>query len=389
MRNKLLSKLIVSALGLFAGLLLAEAGLRVAGYSYPSFYILDPHRGWAYRPGAEGWFVKEGRAYIRINREGFRDVDHTVTKPENTIRIAILGDSFAAALQLPIESTFWYMLEKDLAGCEAFVNQKVEVLNFGGSGYGTAQELITYQRYARKYDPDIVFLAFFSGNDVADNYRALDTTVGRPYYVFEGTELSLDGFFREETEFRLSNLQWAHVASIVDKVRLLQVLKNVRQYGLHLFQSRNKAGLELGTSAKVFLPPSDNNWEQAWRVTEQLLTTLRKEVELAGADFWLMAIPPAVQIHPEAEIRRVFMEELGVDTLSYPEIRLGSWADREDTPFVGLSNGLGQHAESQGVFLYGFGEGAGTGHWNEHGHRLASRIVAQRICQAFTEPDSP
>ena len=71
---------------LFASLLLAivvaEVALRTASISYPEFNRLDSRLGWAPRPGVEGIYAFEGRTYLRINAQGFRDVDHEVAKPE-------------------------------------------------------------------------------------------------------------------------------------------------------------------------------------------------------------------------------------------------------------------------------------------------------------------
>ena len=123
------------------GLLIAETALRVIGYSFLEFYVPDNSRGYALRPGISGWYHKENDAYIQINSDGLRDREHEINKPANTIRIAIVGDSYAEALQVAQEATFWSILEKRLNECSP--NKRIEVINFGVSGYGTTQELIT------------------------------------------------------------------------------------------------------------------------------------------------------------------------------------------------------------------------------------------------------
>src|SRR5258708_964886 len=127
-------------------LLLGEAALRLAGISYPNFYRPDPDRGWALRPGAEGWWRQEGLAYVRVSSAGLRDVEHPIPKPAGRLRIAVLGDSCAEALQVPVGQTFWKLLERRLPGCPAVAGRAVEALDFGVAGYGTAQELLTLRR---------------------------------------------------------------------------------------------------------------------------------------------------------------------------------------------------------------------------------------------------
>ena len=107
-------------------LVIAEIALRSVGYSSPRFYTPDEDRGYALRPNAEGWYHREGASYVRINSAGLRDREHTKVKPPNTVRIAVVGDSYAEALQVPLENAFWYVMEQRLQNCPAFDGKKVE-----------------------------------------------------------------------------------------------------------------------------------------------------------------------------------------------------------------------------------------------------------------------
>jgi hypothetical protein len=128
--------------------LCVDKALSLAGVHFEaSLHMADPDRGWALRPGARGWSVNEGRQYVVINGDGMRDREHARTKPAGTIRIAVIGDSFAAALAVPMEDAFWSVLERQLSTCSALASRRIEVLNFGVPGYGTAQELITLRKH--------------------------------------------------------------------------------------------------------------------------------------------------------------------------------------------------------------------------------------------------
>jgi hypothetical protein len=102
-------------------LLIAEAFLRLTGYAPGNFFRRDDVIGATHRPGAEGWWTREGREYIRINSDGLRDREHTITKPANTFRIAVLGDSYAQAFQLPMQKAFWSIMESRLRSCAGVV----------------------------------------------------------------------------------------------------------------------------------------------------------------------------------------------------------------------------------------------------------------------------
>ena len=203
--RKFFAKLLLIFFGFLLGAVVAEVALRIAGYSSPEFYIRDEVRGAALRPGAEGWYRKEGEAYVRINSDGLRDHEHAIAKPANTFRIAILGDSYAEALSVSLEEAFWSVMGRKLQDCAALPGKSIEVINFGVSGYGTAQELLTLREKVWKYSPDLVLLAVTTNNDVTDNSRALKKTDDVPYFVYENNQLTLDNSFRTTRAFAFSN----------------------------------------------------------------------------------------------------------------------------------------------------------------------------------------
>ena len=98
--KRLFGKLLLILAGFLLGGVVAEIALRVAGYSYPEFYQLDEVRGVSLLPGAEGWYRKEGEAYVRINSDGLRDPNTRSQNLTDTFRIAILGDSYCEAFQV-------------------------------------------------------------------------------------------------------------------------------------------------------------------------------------------------------------------------------------------------------------------------------------------------
>ena len=177
---------------------IVEMLLRHLDISYPTFYHIDEDIGWDHIPNVEGWFREEGEAYIKINKDGLRDREHKIPKPSNTLRIAVLGDSFAQAFQVPMEKNFSAILERKLGKCNSLEGRKVEVMNFGVSSYGTAQELLMLRHKVWKYKPDIVVLAFLTGNDLRNNSRAVENDVPsmRPYFVHNNNgKLVLDDSF--------------------------------------------------------------------------------------------------------------------------------------------------------------------------------------------------
>ena len=373
--------------GLVAGGMSFEIGLRIAGVSYPSFYIWDQYRGYALRPRAEGWHQIEGKAYIKINSAGLRDREHTKVKPANTLRVAILGDSYADAMQLSMKDAFWTVLERELGKCPEVDGRQVEVINFGVAGYGTAQELMTLRHRVWDYSPDIVILAFTTGNDVVNNSRTLEPYKMRPFFIYKGGQLVVDTSFRSLPEFRARQSTLATVFYwAINYSRAIQAINEVKNRIANILtESRNKrignGGEELGLDDMVYSEPKNDVWKEAWRVTEGLILLMRDEVRKKGADFLVVTLSSGIQVHPDPSVRQAFTERLGIKNLFYPDLRIKSLGEQEGFSVLNLAQAFQVYAEQHKIFLHGFGSNMGRGHWNAEGHRLAGQAIAKTLCE--------
>ncbi|PWT76315.1 MAG: lipolytic protein G-D-S-L family [Chloroflexi bacterium] len=385
--SKWLINLCIILVSTLLGLALGEVYLHVNGFSYPSLYVADGVTGHVLRPGAEGWFREEGEAFIKINTDGWRDRPHSKQKPAGTKRIAILADSYAEALQVPQDQAFWSVLEKELNTCHAFGNMRVEVMNFGVSGYGTAQDLLVFQDRVWQYVLDIVILAFTARNDVRDNSKVLSGTLSRPYFVNERGSLVLDNSFTESSSYRLKRSGiWMVVQEASDRFRIVQflnlVLNRVNQIQQRSFQqSDGVAGLEPGLDDNVYREPAGTEWEEAWRITEDLILNLRNEVVGRGAQYLLVSLFSGIQVHPNSVMRTSFVGKLGASDLFYPERRLQKLGRQEKFDVFALAPQLLEYAEDHQAYLHGFkNTRVGRGHWNKEGHRLAGQLIARNFC---------
>jgi hypothetical protein len=378
--------------GLAAACVLGEAGLRIAGFAHASLYVHDPRRGWTLRPGVASWVRTEaGRTFVRTSRAGFRDREHTLDKAPGTVRIAVLGDSFAEALQVPAEQAFWSVLERQLARCPAYGGRPVDVLNFGVGGYGTAQELLTLRDTVWPYAPDVVLLAFYTENDVLNNARAANPTRAdeAPYFVYRDGRLRLEepraGASLVERAYRRPVAWTADLAARSRVVQLVHAGTRGRAQGAEQEDQRRRL-LALGVSDPAAAPyraATHPALIEAWRVTEGLLAAVRDETRARGARFWIVTLSNSPQVFPDPGVRRAFMREIGVDDLLYPDRRIREFARRQEIPVVTLAVPLAEHAERHGVFLHGFPTSTpGVGHWNDTGHRVAGEIIAAELCAA-------
>ena len=375
---------------IFMCALLVEGAAALLGIHLDaSFHTPERDRGWAYRPGAHGWNTSEGRAYVRINSDGERDDERPVAKPLDTYRIAVLGDSFTAALNVDKDRTFWSVLARKLGECGAFGGKKIEALDFGVGGYGTAQELITLRTRVWKYDPDMVLLAFYPGNDVLNNEQRVNPNNGEdaPYFVFKEGTLVLDEPSRQRHAPDPARLYIRNAfADVMNRSELLLVFATLRRSFL---SGAAKASAEDRPNPEAvllpFVPPRDEAMRSAWRVTEALLTAMRDDVSEHRADFRIVTLSTAEQVDPQVEHREEWKKKLGVPDLYYQEARLRALADTEGLRLLALGPIMAGRAEkTKEVFHFN-----GEGHWNPDGHRAAGEIIAADYCAPAPLQDHP
>jgi len=202
--------------------------MYVAKIEYPIFQNFDQDRGFSLRPNSSGWWTREGKAFVKINSQGLRDIEHNKSKDLKTIRIAVLGDSFTEARPISLDKTFWKLSEKKLNSCIPEKYKDIEVINFGVTEYSTAQELITLRNNVWQYDPDIILLAFYSGNDVSDNSKKLSRKNYRPFFYYENNTIKLDNSFRETKTYKLLNsFKGQLVITLSSYSRLVQLVKEI------------------------------------------------------------------------------------------------------------------------------------------------------------------
>jgi hypothetical protein len=392
MLKKILGMLLLFSFSVVITLAVAEVGLRIAHIGYPAlggklhFYTWNPYAGVSLRPDAKGMVYSENTVYSSINHDGFRDREHTKEKPANTFRIAVLGDSFAEAAQVSTDKAFWTVMQHDLGSCSGLGGKNVEVMNFGVSGYGTAQELQMLRHYVWDYSPDLVMLAFFTGNDVQNNNRILQDDPYRPYFVHQDGKLVLDDAFlhapgwKSQFNSRHLFLSWAIAHS-----RVLQVAAAAKNY----FGSKNVAGVkptEMGLDDSIYHPPTDPVWQDAWSVTDDLIGVMNEEVKAHNAQLLVATLSSSIQVDPDPTDREKLEKRLGIPNLFYPDDRVRKVAEADGAAALTIAPAFLEYAQEHHAQLHGF-RGSRQGHWNELGHQLGGQMMATKVCGMVSQPN--
>ncbi|HVC45000.1 MAG TPA: SGNH/GDSL hydrolase family protein [Candidatus Binataceae bacterium] len=376
--RKLLGTLALIAFGFGLALVVADLGIRVANRWFPYFYCYDQYRGWGLNAGAHGWYRREGESYVRINHDGFRGPDYPRPKPAGTVRIAVIGDSYVEAIQVAEDQTFTAVAGRELAQCPALKGKRVEALNFGVDGYGTAQELITLQRKVWNYDPDFVVLAIFLGNDVRNNSVVLEGDQCRPFWTDDGGAMKLTGPFIDSPSFKL----WCMARFDYRDLRLLDLFSNTWEI------VKGGAGaptaehpVERAINYSIYSPPVGKAWQDAWRITEKLIAATHDAAARHHVAFLAVTEETGIQAWPDPAVRAKFIARLGVPDLFYPDRRIAALGKRDGFAVLNLAQPLQQYAQRTHLFLHGFkNTPRGFGHWNANGHAIAGRLIGNQLC---------
>ncbi len=373
----------------FLIIIIIEIFLRLISIEYPIFQKHDPIRGFSLLPNSKGIWTREGRGEVKINSMGLRDYEHTIDKPSDILRIAILGDSYAEARSVNLEETFWFKLGKNLKNCKSFhKGKKIEVINFGVSEYGTTQQYLTLKNHVWKYNPDIILLAFYSGNDISDNLKILSTKKYRPYFEFEGDKIkSIDKDYLKSKPYEILSSYYGQLfIKLSQYSRIAQLFRE--SYVQMYFASKRKSNLNLNKKANKseanLYNPNDEPWAKAWIVTEKIIKLIDKDVREKNKDFILVSLSNPIQVYPSITYLKDYKKKNNIDNIFYPENRLAKFSKKNKIKVLSISQIMRKEALEKKIFFHGFyNTKLGTGHWNETGHDFASKLISKGICKLY------
>ncbi len=133
---------------------------------------------------------------LKTNSAGLRDKEYSLTKTEDTFRIAVIGDLFVMADGVEIEETFHSLLEEKLNKEQGKFTY--QFLNFGVSGYYLTQYLEVMKHKAKEYDPDLILVGFCPRNDqnIPEEQSYWDVPKTYPFFHFFAKDALVDIFQR-------------------------------------------------------------------------------------------------------------------------------------------------------------------------------------------------
>ncbi len=430
--QQILPGLVLMLVSLVLTFLALEVAVRVLRLAPPAespgwfWRVPDPETGWALQPGAAGrWFnpYHEYDVQVAINQLGLRDVEReTPQKPPGVFRILLLGDSYVEGLRVPLEQTFGKVLEAEL-NARAPAGLHFEVIPAGVSGWGTDQQLLWYRQQGAAYQPDLVVLAFFPGNDFQNNAEALEVAnmgrVQKPFFHLVDEELVLRYYPFDPTQAPLPDpapqpataaappadpkmAGWLHAHSALYRFvapRLAATAPGLTQRlaALGLLSPsllpKDTPPDYIPVAYGVYRQPPATEWQDSFALTAALIRELQSTVASQGAAMAMVTMTAPEQVYPERWQRMVAqhpaMQALSWD-LEQPNRVAGQIAQQAGLPFLDLLPIFRQQVavSRQPLHL------SHDGHWTPAGERLTGEVIAdflvsQGLVPTQTSDQSP
>ncbi len=232
-------------------------------------------------PNSTYWHTtSEASVQVRINGQGMRaDTDVTYSKPAETCRVLLFGDSVMMGFEVDYENTFAYLLDQHLRKA----SYRSEVLNLAVSGFGTAEMLTALRAEGVKYKPDVVIFQWHS-TDPKNNASARLFEVRDEQLLATGRTY-LPGVAVRDWLSRFGAYDW-----IVQNSQLYTAIRE-RAASWYKTAVRSYRKFELSRDTAQKPAPKTPERNAASELDLLLLERSKAEAEAAGARFLLLDTP--------------------------------------------------------------------------------------------------
>lgn len=303
---------VLAALGFL--LVALELGARwIAGpvrYHDGESLSYDPDLGFRETPGLVIESGDErGLFTLRFNREGFRGrplPEPGASTPQGVLRVAFLGDSFLVARAVRDEQLMTTLTQHELVADGV----PTEVYNLSATDYGTVQQLLLLREVGADLRPDVVILALYPHNDLANNHLGLAgrTAVSPGDYLRPYLVPTAEGRLRVRHAYPLRAWLRSHLHSFAVFERALLGFGAAREIAWLApwppptpTAQRLDSGRAPREDLEIFRRHSaDPLWEDAWATTFALLRAVRAETRASNARLLVLVIPYVFQVQRDA-----------------------------------------------------------------------------------------
>lgn len=358
------------------GALVLEGIVRVCDLQGSNFTQPDRYTGWTHIRDQTGVYFSEGiKNEVVFNNLGLVGADTAVEKPPQTKRLLLIGDSFTESSQVPYQTNWGSQVGAKLG-------HPWETLNAGVSGYGTSHSALFLDSRGWDLDPDVVFLLFFTGNDVSDSSHRLGQKLGwqpQPYFELDpGAVLAL-------RDYPLPPFDTSAKARVKEWLRNRSRLYLFARGRLNRLRSLNRQTVgsadQVPLAWHLYRRKVSPEWEEAWELTDQLLARTMSQCRNRNVLFGVGILPTGWRVDRELaeKLREDYpaMADTTTWDLSLPDRRLIQILDEQEIPYVNLTPVLIEAAAS-GQRLY-------RDHLTEFGHEIVADAIAEFLVPLIAE----
>ncbi|MFH0854071.1 MAG: SGNH/GDSL hydrolase family protein [bacterium] len=394
MIKNFLIKILLILVSLIAGMAIIEIWLRVSSpkisKNHKPLYLADEYGNTIHQKNLNDLFYsteKKSEVKLKTNKEGFIGNDYPLEKGTSTFRIAVLGDSFAEAIQIDTDKNFVSLLENQLNefDYEKFNNKKIEAMNFGIGGQGTFEELKIYKYYVQKYNPDLVLLVFFP-NDFENNqfYINYKKTIFNEERGWEKINISNANNSQTRSDFKYTLLK---------KSRLIYRLDSIFRSNAFLHNLAVKIGLQhsgpMGTEKNgihsgffIYETPLAKSHREVYDFTFELLKHFSKEVN-QQTKFAVIYLPEATQADAQLwENKKKSTPGLANYewNLNQPNTILAEKFKETNTIYFDLTPIYSEYCKKNHRSPIYFNQ---DGHLNETGHKITAQAIEKFLNEYY------
>lgn len=354
-----------------AGIILATGLILAAGDLAVRRFAPQEALGWGERPSLEpdpafGWKLIPSKTtrlrwasydyIVTSNSLGFPGPEYPEAKAPGVPRILTLGDAFTSAEGVDTGQAWPRLLESELKKMSG--GNRVDVLNFGITGYGPIQYARVFEKYGPVYKPDLLIIGFFV-NEYQDVMMDVDKI------------RDSIGFKRPSPDSLLALIQFGHLRTFVNL--------ELRQPMIELIMKRPRGnGYNLGNFASLEKSRPEIIEAGRRRVFE-CLEAIKKAADGIQAKVLIAMIPAPVQV---AGRERLAYFPKPVDLSDKDRFDLDQ--PQRMTKEIADSLGLAYH-DLRPALLAVKGGGAYQArnmHWTVAGHEAAAANLARLLSSA-------
>lgn len=282
-----------------------ELTLRATWTAERVTLVHDPLLGFRGRSHAQTVWTREMAGQprtVRLNAGGFHDHERGAVPAPNTARLVFLGDSFAEAYQVEVDSSFSQRLARRLTD-RAGAGRQLEAVNLGVHGYGLGVYALAVRQRLMAWHPDAVVLCLFLGNDLHDNFEPV-ASPAVPRYRVEREELvylpapaaDLRTWVRDGVLARSVLVRWLW-------------MRVIKTSGAAMGMAR-AAGM---VSTPDLASDAAGRVDELLAVARRLLAQIASDLERSGVPLFVFAIPDPFHVHDLARRAPPSLERTAVE----------------------------------------------------------------------------